>query len=95
MDSRIMARVTATAREGYKPSDLTVTDLQEVNYWISTFENLIDNAVFDYPKGDLPEEVAKLMASIVEDFRDVLFNWLTSEVKDILISIIDNYEEEE
>lgn len=94
MDSRIMARVTATAKEGYRPSDLTVKDLQEVNFWILTFENLIDNAVFEYPNGELPEEVAKLMASIVEDFRDVLDDWLTSEVKDIIISIIDNYVEE-
>lgn len=95
MDSRIMARVTATAKEGYRPSDLAVKDLQEVNFWISTFENVVDDAVSDYTNGELPEEVAKLMTSIVEDFKDSLYGWLTFKVIGILISIIDNYDEEE
>lgn len=95
MESRIMREVSATAIEGYKPSDLTIKDLQEVNFWMNTFETVIDVTVFNYPDNDVSEEVGKILASVAEHIKDKLYLAMEAEVRDILISFIDNYDEEE
>lgn len=92
-DSQIMKEVVATARPGYKPSDLKLEDLQEVNFWVRTFENQIELACNEYPRGNFPETMEKLFSDVAEDFCHELKDNIIAELRDVIISIIDNYDE--
>ena len=88
--------VEASAHKCYKISDLKERDRKEVEFWIETIEDQIDSCLFDYPLDpNLPEVIEKIMAGIAEDFVDELKEYLVAHFKDVVISIIDNYEDEE
>lgn len=88
--------VESSSHKCYKISDLKEKDRKEVEFWIETIEDQIDRCLFDYPLDpNLPEVIEKIMAGIAEDFVDELKEYLVAHFKDVVISIIDNYEEEE
>lgn len=88
--------VEASAHKCYKISDLKERDRKEVEFWINTFEDEIENCLFDYPDNPfIPEGIAKLMTETAQDFVEDLKDQLVAHFRDIVISIIDNYEDEE
>ena len=92
----MIQRVEATAHKCYKISDLKERDRKEVEFWIETIEDQIDSCLYDYPiDPNLPEVIEKIMAGIAEDFVDELKEHLVAHFRDVVISIIDNYEDEE
>ena len=88
--------VESSAHKCYKISDLKEPDRKEVEFWIETIEEQIDSCLYDYPTdADIPEFIGTLMTEIAKDFVDELEECLVAHFRDVVISIIDNYEEEE